>query len=274
MTMNPKLLRPRQTTDANAAAYIAAVESADGQSLEGGVKKAIDTFVKGCKADGTWSLMRSACILSGARTLSGAIVPLRGGTITSSNFVSGDYARKTGLKGGSAAQNKTLLTSLLANSLPQLSHHFFVAGSSFESLGSATNAGGVFVSAASSLFDMLIGGSPRRARSGTFDGAGNSANAPAGGATSGSLGCSRTSATEFRYFENGVSGTAATNSNTPALPALALSVFARNDNGGRSEHTASRLHFFCFGEGLTQSQMSALHTRVSSLNTAIQAAIP
>ncbi len=86
-------------TDADAIAYVAAVEAADGQALEFGVGKAINDFVVGCKLDGTWSAIKASCILAGARTLNGALVPLAGTAPTNNNFVSGDYNRKTGVGG-------------------------------------------------------------------------------------------------------------------------------------------------------------------------------
>jgi hypothetical protein len=72
--------------DSDAAAYIAAVEAADGQSLEVDVKTAINNFIVGCKADGIWTALKASCILSGARTLSGALVPLVGTAPTNFNF--------------------------------------------------------------------------------------------------------------------------------------------------------------------------------------------
>jgi hypothetical protein len=90
--------------DPDAAAYITAVEAADtaaGQSggLETATKVAIHSFVKGCKNDGIWPAIKASCILAGARTLDGALVPLVGAAPTNNNFVSGDYNRKTGLAG-------------------------------------------------------------------------------------------------------------------------------------------------------------------------------
>jgi hypothetical protein len=67
-----------QPMDPDAAAYITAVETADGQALEERTKIAIDNFVLGCKADGIWTAIKASCILSGARTLAGALVPLVG----------------------------------------------------------------------------------------------------------------------------------------------------------------------------------------------------
>jgi hypothetical protein len=78
MPMNPRLLVPRATFDPDAAAYLRAVEAADGQALETPVKRAVDDFFKGCKADGTFGALKAACLLCGARTLAGALVPLVG----------------------------------------------------------------------------------------------------------------------------------------------------------------------------------------------------
>jgi hypothetical protein len=88
--------------DADAVAYIAAVEAADGQALEAATRMAINSFVKGCKADGIWPAIKASCILAGARTLAGALIPLVGTAPTNVGglFVDGDYNRKTGLKGG------------------------------------------------------------------------------------------------------------------------------------------------------------------------------
>jgi hypothetical protein len=70
--------------DADAQAYITAVETADGQALETGVRDAINAFVVGCKADGIWNAIKASCILAGARTLTGALVPLVGTAPTTS----------------------------------------------------------------------------------------------------------------------------------------------------------------------------------------------
>jgi hypothetical protein len=97
MPMNPRLLVPRATFDADAAAYLRAVEAADGQALETPVKRAVDDFFKGCKADGTFSALKAACLLCGARTLAGALVPLVGTAPTNNNF------RGCGLQPGDGA---------------------------------------------------------------------------------------------------------------------------------------------------------------------------
>ena len=84
-------------TDPDAATYITAVEAADGQAIEGEVALAINDFVIGCKTDEIWDVIKASCILAGARTLNGALVPLKGPAPTVSGFTSSDYDRETGL---------------------------------------------------------------------------------------------------------------------------------------------------------------------------------
>ena len=95
--------------DPDALSYLAAVEAADGQALETSVKKAINNFILGCKADGIWDLIVGSCIMAGARTVAGAIIPLRGNAPTNNNFVAGDYSRTLGLIGD--ASTKFISTS-------------------------------------------------------------------------------------------------------------------------------------------------------------------
>lgn len=83
--------------DADAAAYIQRVEWADTTPLESATRTAINNFVIGCKADGIWTAIKASCILAGARTLAGALMPLVGAAPTNINFVNGDYNRKNGI---------------------------------------------------------------------------------------------------------------------------------------------------------------------------------
>lgn len=92
------------TWDSEAASYLTAVESADSQSLEPAVARAINTFAIDCKIRGIWGAIKSSCLLCGARTLNGALVPLKGVAPTNNNFVSNDYNRETGLKGNGSTK--------------------------------------------------------------------------------------------------------------------------------------------------------------------------
>jgi len=132
--------------DEAALAYIAAVEAVDGATLEDGVKSAINSFVKGCKSDGIWSAIKASCILAGARTLSGALVPLVGTAPTNFNFVSADYNRETGLKGNGST--KYLNSNRANNADPIFDKHVYFSASdgittgSGSFLGTSRNFGG------------------------------------------------------------------------------------------------------------------------------------
>ena len=118
------LENPLVRFDPDTRAYITAVESADGQALEPGVRTALDAFVRGCKSDGIWDAIKASCIMAGARTLEGALVPLKGTAPTNFNFVSGDYNRKTGLVGDGST--KYLDSNRNNNADPQNNFHISV----------------------------------------------------------------------------------------------------------------------------------------------------
>jgi hypothetical protein len=111
--------------DPDAAAYIAEVEATDGEPLEPEVKTAYNSFVVGCKEDGIWDAIKASCIMAGARTLQGALIPLVGTAPTNLNFVESDYDRKTGLKGDGVT--KYLLTNLSdKNDIGGTGNHFLI----------------------------------------------------------------------------------------------------------------------------------------------------
>jgi len=86
-------------TDTDALDYLARVKAADGAGVETGVAVAVDAFVRDTKAAGVFSALKACCLLAGARTLAGALVPLAGDAPTSNGFVSGDFSRTSGLTG-------------------------------------------------------------------------------------------------------------------------------------------------------------------------------
>ena len=146
------------SNDADVVAYVVAVESADGNRLEDGVISAFDSFITGCKSDGIWTALKASCILAGARTLSGALVPLVGTAPTNFNFVSGDYNRETGLIGNGST--KYLNSNRANNTDPQNNFHQSVyvntiqTGTSFRGLigaGSSSAAGNTNITTSTAL---------------------------------------------------------------------------------------------------------------------------
>jgi len=251
-----------QPMDPDAAAYITAVETADGQALEEKVKIAIDNFVLGCKADGVWSAIKASCILAGARTLNGALVPLVGTAPTNYNFVSGDYNRETGLVGDGT---KYLDANRNNNADPQNSNHHSVYVSEADSFGTARSyidAGGTGAGASNIGRSTTVAYLYLRNRCNT------AGNLESGSAT-GLIATNRSIEDSYIVRANGTNTTITQASQTPADSVVLL--FGRPSGGGATNITNARLAFYSIGESL---DLALLDARVTDLINAIGVAIP
>lgn len=244
------------TYDEDAGNYIQAVEAADGQVLEGATRKAINNFVIGCKQDGIWSAIKASCILAGARTLGGALVPLVGTAPTRFGTEGGwNYNRKTGLQGN--GNNNYLNTNRSNAADPQNNNHNSVFASTLSEgalMGDDGNG--------SDGTNQIIRGS------GLFfvRNRGNTLNAGKT-AVSGFMGVSRNSSSFFTA-RNG-SSSDATNA-TSASPDLANMLVFRRYAGSALPYSG-RIAFYSIGESL---DLALLDARVTDLINAIGAAIP
>jgi hypothetical protein len=243
-------------SDADAEAYLLAVEAADGQQLEKTVGDAINAFVVGCKSDAIWNAIKASCILAGARTLPGALVPLVGTAPTNNSFVTEDYNRKTGLIGDGS--NKDLITNRNNNSDPQNSKHISVyatqtyGGNSRIYMGGSGGSGTsqLFISS-STLIRHILSSNSGPLLSTNF---------------AGLIGTSRSNSTQVVSRGNGTSTTSSSTSQTPINQILR--VFA---NGTGQNNSAGRIAFYYIGESI---DLAALDTRVSTLMTALATALP
>jgi hypothetical protein len=254
--------------DANAAAYITAVETADGQTLEEKTKIAIDNFVLGCKADGTWTAIKASCILAGARTLAGALVPLVGAAPTPFAFLEADYNRKTGLKGNGST--KYLNSNRANNADPQNSNHLCVYVSTAGSNALYDAYAGQETDNPTSYTSILRatdGGGRMLLLSRSNNGAQQVLSAQN---ATGFIGVSRNSSS----ISFGRCNSATTSfSSTSATPNAAnVWIFAKNytNSAGFKNYTSARLAFYSIGESL---DLALLDARVTALITAF-AAIP
>lgn len=247
-----------QKTDPDALAYLSEVERADGQALESGVRDAVIAFVTGCKTDGIWTAIKASCILAGARTLSGALVPLVGTAPTNFNFVAGDYNRETGLKGD--ASTKYLDSNRNNNADPQDSRHLSAFATEKSSatvralMGTNISVGRsrIFLNSANDLLTNLS----------------DSTNVTtAGSYTSGTglFGISRASSSSYTLRAAGTSTAITQASASPGSSNLTF--FA---NAGTSL-SSPRLSFYSIGESL---DLALLDSRVTTLMNALAAAIP
>lgn len=243
--------RIRAVQDSNALAYIAAIETADAQTLEDAVKFAYEDFILGCKSDGIWSAIKASCILAGARTLSGALVPLVGTAPTNNNFVSGDYNR-AGLLGN--ATNKRLNTNRNSTADPQNNMHMSVYLKTIAGIYhlAATDTA---ATGASQLIDSRV-----RNRSSNINGSLVALTAPQ------FLGTTRNSSENFTHRKF--------NTNTIYTTASQASVNSNYfvfSGSATTSRSSSRIAFYSIGENL---DLALLDTRVSNLMTALASAIP
>lgn len=256
------VLKPGYSFDSDASTYIDAVETADGQALETGVRVAINDFVLGCKQDGIWNAIKASCILAGARTLTGALVPLVGGAPTKNGTGGGwNYNRKTGLQGNGTDNYLDSNRASDADPASNLHASIYVnqAASSGNYYGVRTLVAGVnrnglilVVSGANLLSSVRSGYTTISSSSATgFIGNGRSSNAVEQARVSGTT-------TSYNTTE-----TASATDNT--------TIFAQNTFGSVNSWTDARLAFYSIGESL---DLAKLDTRVSNLITAIGAAIP
>jgi len=253
--------------DSDVVNYIAAVETADGQSLESGVKLACHNFIIGCKADGIWDAVKASCILAGARTLAGALVPLVGaapdnGLGSSYQFVEADYDRKLGLQGSLASPYPILLANRNSNDDPQNDHHLSVYIAE-QGRTTGTNTIAQARSGADAT-EMFFGNNTIVTRSRDLTTSFQSTNIAGAGATF--LGISRSASTEFktRYY-----GTTATTSSTSVAPTN--DEYSLLGIGSSSINFSGRLTFYSIGEYL---DLALLDSRITTLMTDIGAAIP
>ena len=252
--------------DADAQDYIDRVIAADvaagnTSGLEVGVQDAYNTFFVGCKADGNLSALKASCILAGARTRAGSLVPLLSSmpTPTSFGFADADYNRETGLKGDGST--KYLDSNRNTNDDPQDNYHNAVyvsadiASTTQAYIGGAepfNEAGGTSIGGAATGFVFARN---RTSNATTFN-----FNLQAG-----LLGSSRSSSSSYTIQYSGTSGVANEASTTPNNRDVI--VFGRHP----TSLTSSRLSFYSIGEAVN---LSLLRARVATLMSDLAAAIP
>jgi hypothetical protein len=252
--------------DPDAAAYIAAVEAADTQALETNTRYAINNFVIGCKQDGIWSAIKASCILAGARTLAGALVPLVGTAPTNVGglFVSGDYNRKTGLVGDGSTKYLNSNRSNSADS--QNNQHVAVYQTVLGTIAAGRLLSGRDTSTATGstqLSDRTLSNSDLNEAFSRFNGVSFTVTRAAAPKF---FGLTRSQSGEYTIRQAGV---VTTRSDTSAAPNnTSITIFS---NPGPTLHSNARLAFYSIGESIN---LALLDTRVTTLINAFAAAIP
>ena len=249
--------------DPDAQAYITAVETADAQALESAVKTAINDFVVGCKADGIWAALKASCIMAGARTLTGALVPLKGTAPTNFNFVDGDYNRTTGLLGNGSS--KRLDTNRNNNADPQDSNHnaVYITVATSVSAQALIGAADPFNEVGSNVLRLF---NTSDLRHGSRRGTTVNTTVSSPGPPVGLAGHSRAASGTYTVRGEGVNYPI--NQVSQATNNRNVAVFARTVTG--ANYSSCRLAFYSIGEAI---DLALLDTRVTNLINAYAAAI-
>jgi hypothetical protein len=240
--------------DPDAQAYITAVETADGQALETGVRDAINAFVVGCKADGIWTAIKASCIMAGARTLNGALVPLVGAAPTRFGTEGGwNYDRKTGLKGNGT--NNYLDSNRANNADPNNNNHNSCLATSAVSDGRLM---GSWPGTGANLISGSTGSIAFRSRT-------NAASVNLGAySASGIVGMTRSNSTQVTSRRNNISTTSGQSSQS--VNSNRILIF-----GVDGVFWSGSAAFYSIGESL---DLALLDARVTALINAFAAAIP
>ena len=256
------------TYDTDAGDYIQRVEGASGDNaaLEPATRQAINNFVIGCKQDGIWNAIKASCILSGARTLNGALQPLVGTAPTNVGFVGlgTDYVRKTGLVGNGSS--KTLRNAYTWTSGNYTNNHGCVFptvlqtndASYFEGVGTTVSSNGIV-----GIYRETGGAYYSDYSTHNYAGPLLTANSL--------VAVSRSSSSLFTG--RGGSNSQAFSQNIVSTPqAFAMSVFSRQTGASSNVlYSNARIAFYSFGESL---DLALLDARVTALITAFGVAIP
>lgn len=262
------LMRRRRTVnrfagfDADATAYLQAVETADNQQLESQVLSAFNSFFVGLKSDGLWTSLGAMCVFAGARTLAGALVPIVGPAPSNNAFLAADYNRKTGLIGNGSTK---YLDSGYSHATPGQNDRHMSAWVS-ERVSSSSNESFIGVGASGTSGSSNIG-VRNDANSDTRFASSTGTLTFVSGRVTGFHGTSRSASSSYTRRVSGSDGTVSQSSQTP----LSGNVFVFNSNAGATSHSTVRLYHYSAGTALT---LATLESRIATLKTALDAFLP
>jgi len=258
--------------DADAQAYISAIESADGATLEKGVKDAINTLILRLKGESIWSSIMQILLPCGPRTLQGALVPLKGATPTNNGFTSQNYSRKAGL--GNAGNNRYLNSNISGSTIPATNHALFAYGAIAATSGDKILIG-VYAGTDAGILTLdewspYVGG--RSFRSGS-----NSLGYMLASSSTAAATCMIGSRTSVSLMSLYVDGAAFTNSTTvgPSFPGNLNVVYYALNAGSIVAYSPAVLQAMgIFSSGLSSTQATNLRSAFAAYVSSVAAAIP
>jgi len=251
-------------TDTDALDYLARVKAADGAGVETGVAVALDAFFRGLKATpGLFDAIKASCILCGARTITGALVPLAGDAPSpEGGWASGDYSRTAGLTGDGNALY--LDSNRSGDADPKNDNHVCAYVTASASANSAVMGNGNSLDGLTQVIEDINNTS-------CFFRNNSSASGSAFSPGTGLVGCTRSNASNVSAIGNGSSGTLTIPS--AADDASNINIFARRNSNLPQLHWDGTAAFYSIGTDIGAAGLTALDTAVTNLITAIGEAL-
>jgi len=246
-------------TDADAVDYLTRMAAADGAGVEVSVAVAVDAFVRDLKATpGLFDAIKASCILCGARTITGALVPLAGDAPTSNGFVSGDYSRTNGITGDGSSY---LDSNYAYPTVLQNDCHVAAWVSGLPTSGVLAGYG-----------DIIGSGTLISLAACRMYNNGGDTFLPSNTTASGLRAASRSDSSSFVYRRNETNETATIASTS--VTHLDLAVFARQRHTLTPDNiTDAAIGFYSIGTDIGSAGLAALDTAVTNLITAIGEAL-
>ncbi|AFY72016.1 hypothetical protein Pse7367_3793 (plasmid) [Thalassoporum mexicanum PCC 7367] len=237
--------------------YVANIITAGG-TISSAAIAASDQLVRGLKADGLWNLLQEVYPFCG--DFNAALVKLKTVTgqnvLTNHNFVSGDYIESTGLTSNGTTKYLGTDFTPSIHSGDDFSLGVYCPDASTDSNAIACRNS---IASRRQLLAPRSGGSTisylvdsDRVDSGTL----STSNGAFGSLIGSKLG------TNLEAYQNGVSVISGAVVASPTKPTVEYFVFALNDNGAVSTHSATTYSFGFIGDGLTDTQVTSLHNRI------------
>ena len=256
---------PPPSYDADAQAMFDA-RALLGDEPSASYKQAISDYVTDLKAiSGFWDDIIQLVVFAGATTIAGAIVPIKGASLTSLNFNDGDLNLKAGLKGDGSSKYLQSGYSGTVSGTAQNDFHCYgyytemptTNATALFGQGGATTTGGTMI-----LYGTGANNTNCKSRAASAD-------AVTGNTGVGGYGVNRTTSGSYQAMRAATTSTITRTSQS--VPARRLHILARtgNSDDNPANHSDARILVWALGAGL--SSLADYSTPTADLATALNA---
>ena len=276
----PLRIRAANPYDIDAFAYFNAIV-ANGGTIGNSAKNAVNTFIKGLKTDGSWSLIYEIGLFVGVDQLAAALVkvktPLASRILTNVNFASSDYVATgttAGLKGDGTS--KVLDTGFNLSSTGTNPQSCSLTNLGLFAYWRGTEASGtirwVMGSNTSGASLSGIGWVASGSKDSAFIGGASGAEYPQGSASSidGFVGVSCNGSRAQQPYRNG-STMGASLVSTSGLSSNTIAIAAAGNGSPYGSYSTRYIRGYAITQGFSSAQVTSFSSRWNTLMTAFSA---